>query len=171
MENNIEKFIHAHRHEFDDQVPSDRVWQKVRNSLFPNRRLFDSVFFWRAAAVVFMITTVGLLVQRMGDTENGQVSLREFQDVEAFYNNQITATFELIEANSDVDGLLNGFTKDFQHLEAMYQVLKEELKTRPSKRVHDALVLNLLIRVDLLNQQLQKLDKLHPAGEEVKTSI
>jgi hypothetical protein len=171
MENNLNEFIRTHRQEFDDQEPADRVWRNIRKSLFKKRSLFDNLSFWRAAAIVFMVTTAGLLIQRLGDTENGQVSLREFQDVEVFYNNQIAAKFELIETSSDADGLLNGFTKDFQHLEAMYQVLKEEMKARPSKRVGDALVLNLLIRIDLLNQQLQKLDAPRTAGEEVKTSI
>jgi hypothetical protein len=41
----------------------------------------------------------------------------------------------------------------------MYQVLKEEMKTRPSQKVKDALVLNLLIRIDLLNKQLHKIEK------------
>jgi hypothetical protein len=41
----------------------------------------------------------------------------------------------------------------------MYMVLKEEMKSRPSQKVQDALVLNLLVRIDLLNQQLYKLEK------------
>jgi hypothetical protein len=41
----------------------------------------------------------------------------------------------------------------------MYLVLKEEMKTRPSQKVKDALVLNLLVRIDLLNQHLQRLEE------------
>jgi len=33
------------------------------------------------------------------------------------------------------------------------------MKRRPSQDVRDALVLNLLVRIDLINQQLNKLDK------------
>ena len=54
---------------------------------------------------------------------------------------------------------LNGFTQDFQQLEAMYMILKEEMKNTPSQKVKDALVLNLLVRINLLNQQLYKLEK------------
>ncbi|HEY8512429.1 MAG TPA: hypothetical protein VIL31_10755, partial [Cyclobacteriaceae bacterium] len=53
---------------------------------------------------------------------------------------------------------LNGFTQDLYQLEAMYLVLKEEMERNPSAKVRDALVLNLLVRIDLLTQQLQKLD-------------
>jgi hypothetical protein len=64
---------------------------------------------------------------------------------------------------------LNGFTRDFEQLEAMYMVLREEMKTRPSEKVKDALVLNLLVRIDLLNQQLHKLEEGHePAVKEEK---
>jgi hypothetical protein len=41
----------------------------------------------------------------------------------------------------------------------MYSVLKEEMKNHPSQKVKDALVLNLLVRIDLLNQQLHNLEE------------
>jgi hypothetical protein len=65
---------------------------------------------------------------------------------------------------------LNGFTQDFQQLEAMYLVLKEEMHTHPSQKVKDALVLNLLVRIDLLNQQLHSLEKGYKAQEKDKKS-
>jgi hypothetical protein len=46
----------------------------------------------------------------------------------------------------------------------MYHVLKEEMKTSPSQKVKDALVLNLLIQIDLLNQQLHTIE----TGEKEK---
>ena len=50
-------------------------------------------------------------------------------------------------------------TQNLKKLEAMYLVLKDEMKRKPSQDVRDALVLNLLVRIDLINQQLNKLDK------------
>ena len=41
----------------------------------------------------------------------------------------------------------------------MYQVLKEQMKIQPTQKVKEALVLNLLVRIDLLNQLLYKLDQ------------
>ena len=84
--------------------------------------------------------------------------MKEFTDVETFYIQQISEKTELIDEFQRQEGL-NGFTRDFQQLEAMYLVLKEEMKSRPSQKVKDALVLNLLVRIDLLNQQLHKLEK------------
>ena len=64
------------------------------------------------------------------------------------------------EIVNDIDALGENdpFTQDFQKLDAMYQVLREEMKNHPSEKVKDALVLNLLVRIDLLNQQIKKLE-------------
>lgn len=86
--------------------------------------------------------------------------MKEFTEVEAFYVSQISQRVEMIHEFPREDGL-NGFTHDFHQLEAMYSVLREEMKTRPSQKVKDALVLNLLVRIDLLNQQLHKLEQEH----------
>jgi len=114
---------------------------------------------WRAAAVVFMALSGYLLYQKTNSRPVvSDVAANEFRDVETFYINQISEKVQLIDEFQRNEGL-NGFTQDFQQLEAMYSVLKEEMKTHPSQKVKDALVLNLLIRIDLLNQQLHALEK------------
>ncbi|MFN7331236.1 MAG: hypothetical protein ACK5UP_17215, partial [Bacteroidota bacterium] len=62
-------------------------------------------------------------------------------------------------------------TQNLQKLEAMYQVLKEQMKKRPTQDVKDALVLNLLVRIDLLNQQLKKLDTTQPEKEQPSENV
>lgn len=172
MEKKMEDFIANNREAFDDREPSEKVWSRIQTSLFQKGNWINAVPFWRAAAVLFMAATAFLLTQRVWNTKEQEVSLREFQDVETFYINQIAFKIELIEANSDSEGALNGFTRDFHQLEAMYQVLKEEMTTRPSKQVKDALVLNLLVRIDLLNQQLHKLEKSDiPTDAEARASV
>ena len=70
---------------------------------------------------------------------------------------EISSKVRLIDRFEGSEGL-NGFTQNFQQLDAMYMVLKEEMKNHPSAKVREALVLNLLIQIDLLNKQLDKLD-------------
>jgi hypothetical protein len=116
---------------------------------------------WRAAAMVFMALSIYLLIPENGgvamEQSNNDVNAAEFKDVEAFYFQQISEKVELIDDYQRLDGL-NGFTHDFQQLEAMYMVLKEEMKVRPSQKVGDAMVLNLLVQIDLLNQRLHNLE-------------
>ncbi|MEP6736618.1 MAG: hypothetical protein ABJA70_13930 [Chryseolinea sp.] len=159
----LEDFIKNNRQAFDDKEVPAGAWKNIEHSMrFRNQNLWNSVGLWRAAAVVFMIATAALLVggQRKSLSVKSEkaIAATEFRDVEEFYVKQISEKVELIDKLQQSEGL-NGFTQDFQQLEAMYTVLKEEMKSRPSEKVKDALILNLLVRIDLLNQRLHKLDK------------
>lgn len=160
MKDQLEDFVSKNRNAFDDKEPAEKVWANIEGKLALNQKStgwWNSVVLWRAAAVVFMALSAYLLVPKTGSRQ-ADMAMKEFTDVEAFYIQQISEKTELIDEFQLQEGL-NGFTKDFQQLEAMYLVLKEEMKTRPSQKVKDALVLNLLVRIDLLNQQLHKLEK------------
>jgi hypothetical protein len=161
MKDQLEDFIRKNRNAFDDHEPSEKNWKQIDASLaFTRKGIWHSVTVWRAAAVVFMLLSGYLLLPKKTGTQHfaNDASMKEFNDVEAFYVQQISQKVELIDEFQRNEGL-NGFTQDFKQLEAMYLVLKEEMKTHPSQKVKDALVLNLLVRIDLLNQQLHHLEK------------
>jgi len=155
----LDDFIRKNRSDFDDKEPSGNVWNNIEASMnFGSASFLNSLALWRAAAVVFMVLSAYLLVPKSFFTSyKSDVAANEFRDVEAFYFQQISEKVELIDGFKKNEGL-NGFTQDFKQLEAMYMILKEEMRTRPSQKVKDALVLNLLVRINLLNQQLQKLE-------------
>jgi hypothetical protein len=160
MSDQLEDFIKANRDRFDDKEAPESVWKNIRRTLpVPSKPWYDNLLLWRAAAVIFMALSLYLLIPKSNAaTENTRVAVNEFNDVEAFYTSQISQKVALIE---EISGSESGdeFTQDFQQLEAMYNVLKEEWKVRPSKKVKDALVLNLLVRINLLNQQLHRLEE------------
>jgi len=160
MKDPLEEFVRQNRDAFDDKEPSEKVWRNIEASIrLKPKSIWDSVVLWRAAAVIFMALSGYLMLPENGNKERAKdVAVAEFNDVEAFYFKQISEKVQMIDDFQKSEGL-NGFTHDFQQLEAMYMVLKEEMKTSPSQKVKDALVLNLLVRIDLLNQQLYKLDK------------
>lgn len=160
MNDHLEDFIRKNRQGFDDKEPSGKVWRNIEASMkFSSRNWWNSVGLWRAAAVVFMILSTYLLIPKsIIKSPATDIAANEFKDVEAFYFQQISEKVELIDGFQKNEGL-NGFTQDFKQLEAMYMILKEEMRSRPSQKVKDALVLNLLVRINLLNQQLSKLDK------------
>ena len=159
MSDRLEKFIRQNRQQFDDKEPSRNVWNHIERSLGFSQPVWrQPLVWWRAAAIFFMALSIYLLIPRQQlQVENVQ-AMREFTDVEAFYTQQISQKVEMIDEINGIDGL-NGFTHDFQQLEAMYHVLKEEMRARPSQKVKDALVLNLLVRIDLLNQHLKRLEE------------
>lgn len=171
MKDPLEDFVRQNRDAFDDKVPSEKVWRNIKASMiFKRNSPWNSVVLWRAAAVVFMALSGYLLIpQNRHEHSNTDIAVIEFNDVEAFYFKQISEKVDMIDEFQKSEGL-NGFTQDFQQLEAMYMVLKEEMKTSPSQKVKDALVLNLLIRIDLLNQQLDILEKQDGKGKEKENS-
>jgi hypothetical protein len=159
MKDSLENFIRQNKAAFDDKEPSEKIWLTITSRLFTRQSLWNSLVLWRAAAVVLLGLCVYLMLPRLSETRTKTISMNEFKDIESFYISQISEKVDMLKAYQENDSGLNGFTNDFQQLEAMYQVLKEEMKSRPSQKVKDALVLNLLIRIDLLNKQLHKIEK------------
>jgi hypothetical protein len=159
MKDQLESFIRQNRQEFDDKEPPVRAWREIEHSVgFRPEYWKQPVIWWRAAAIFFMALSAYLMLPRQQMRAENVQAMQEFSDVEAFYVQQISNKVQMIDEINGSDGL-NGFTHDFQQLEAMYLVLKEEMKTRPSQKVKDALVLNLLVRIDLLNQHLKRMEE------------
>lgn len=159
MKDPLENFVRQNREAFDDKEPSSRVWGRIETAM--NRRKpswLNPTALWRAAAIFFMALSGWLLLPEKQTKAENAMALKEFSDVEAFYTQQISNKVELIDQLKRNEGV-DGFTHDLQQLEAMYLVLREEMKARPSEQVKDALVLNLLVRIDLLNQHLQRLEE------------
>src|SRR5688572_22384815 len=126
MKKRLADFIHQNREKFDDQQPSDQVWKNIEGSMnFSKGSVWNSLTLWRAAAVIFMALSAFLLIPKNTSNQVQDVALNEFNDVESYYVKQISEKVELIDEFQRNEGL-NGFTQDFQQLEAMYMVLKEE---------------------------------------------
>jgi hypothetical protein len=164
MKDSLEEFVNQSKDGFDSKVPPTGAWKKIESEL-PVRSvsLWNSVALWRAAAILLFGLSLALLFYKQDSKSNKMAGAQlqgEMVDLEVYYGNQINEKKQLVSQFQFETGLSEDeVTQNLQKLEAMYQVLKEEMKKRPSKDVKDALVLNLLIRVDLLNQQLNKLDR------------
>lgn len=162
MKDPLNEFIKRNRDAFDDKTPDENVWKKIEAHL-PQMKvvsLWNSVALWRVAAVLFMGLSVMLLLNEQKKPVEDKQAYQlqgEFRDLENFYSGEIAKKVALID---DFGGSFEGeeFTQDFEKLDAMYQVLRDELKVRPTEKVRDALILNILVRIDLLNQQIQKLE-------------
>lgn len=158
------KFIEENREAFDGQSPPEGAWKKIEASLPGRGRqvFWNSVTLWRAAALVFFGLSAYLLITRNYSRPNRQeiAEIQGFNDLENYYSLQISEKMDMVHRYQSTTGLTEDeITQNLKKLEAMYLVLKDEMKRRPSQDVRDALVLNLLVRIDLINQQLNKLDR------------
>jgi hypothetical protein len=172
MKDELQKFIQKNRASFDDQEPSETIWDAINQSLHWSRSLWHSARIWRAAAFLLLGVTGYIIIYSSGSflSERKESALiqREVADLNTFYANQLAEKVSLIEGLSADD--YEQFAQDLQKLEAMYQVLLEELKTSPSPQVKDAIVLSWLVRIDLLNQQIHKMEKGLPSKKSERPS-
>lgn len=166
MKDTLKNFIQQHRSEFDDKQPSPSNWLQIDRALFNRQAWLQPIRYWQAAAILFCALTIYSWNSNSPLMRSEVKSNSEFSDTEAFYIEQISEKLNLIKSIKQSD--LSGFTHDFQQLEAMYMVLKEETKHHSSEKVREAMILNLLVRINLLNQQLYELDK--PAKPETISS-
>ena len=162
MKDSLKDFIHQNRDGFDDRKPGENAWSKIESTLPPVKTisLWNSVAVWRAAAIVFFgLASYFFVSGHQSSAQKKEVAKLqgEFSDLEIFYSSEIAEKVDLINHFNESQES-DKFTQDFKKLDAMYQVLKEQMKSEPSQKVKDALILNLLVRIDLLNQQLHKLE-------------
>lgn len=168
MKDHLKEFIDKNRSELDNREPSEQVWNRINAGLTGKRvSLWNSVMVWRVATMLFLGLSVYLFSSRTLNvpTRESARLQGEFSDLESFYVEQIAEKVELI---SDIQDFSNDekFAQDLEKLEAMYQVLREQMKTQPSEKVKDALILNLLVRIDLLNQQIKDLEEFEKGKEQ-----
>lgn len=168
MKDSLKEFINKNRSELDNREPSDQVWNRINAGLTGKKvSMWNNVMVWRMAAMLFLGLSVYLFSTRINVSTRESARLQgEFSDLESFYIEQIAEKVELI---SDIQDFSNDekFTQDLEKLEAMYQVLREQMKTQPSEKVKDALILNLLVRIDLLNQQIKDLEDFEKEKEQL----
>ena len=85
--------------------------------------------------------------------------MKEFEAAEAFYISEISEKRANIEAINDVNqNLIQSFQEDIHKLDSMYGELKKELSQDNNDQVFSALIQNLQIRIEILNQQLNILE-------------
>ena len=158
MDDGLEKYIRQNREEFDHRTPSKNVWSsiKMRMGLGSN----TPTIWWKVAAIVFFALSVFLFLDRTPVIVTEPVTVAEdFGEVESYYLNVINEKKTLITDMTDQPMLGEEAERDLQRLDAMYEVLKEEYCSNPSKQVVDAIILNLLVRIDILNDEIQVVEE------------
>lgn len=156
----LSEFFEKNRQGLDHREPPAQAWKNISRTLWQGDNRGRALVIWRAAAILFFSLSAYLFFSS-GDIGRSREVTKlqgEFRDLEAFYSGQIAEKVSMID---DFDNAYEDdqFAQDLQKLDAMYQVLREQMKTQPTPKVKDALILNMLVRIDLLNQQIKKLEE------------
>lgn len=178
----MKKYVQNHREDFDSFEPRPDLWQDICQELDKKKPPRIIPFYqrsrWRYAASILLLMGIGYGLVQYGKSMRTadpvaatEVSLKsiapEMAEVEAYYLSVIQEkqkerrAYDLKKLGVDQD-----FSGELRRLDSSYVQLKKELATSPNKQpVIDAMVQNLQIRIRILNQQLEVLNRI----KQIKT--
>lgn len=166
---NLEKYIKEHRDEFDTEEPRREVWNQIKDSIAEKevKTIPLSGWMWKAAAVILLATTTVLLVDKWQQpveviAEEGDSSfIEEFDNAEQYYLRQINEMQSKLTDYADGDLVNKQFMSDLNNLDSLYNNLKSDFNASGSnEKIADALIQNLRIRMEIINQQLMILERI-----------
>ena len=187
MKNKIEYFIEEHREEFDDEIPNPGLWEKV------DRKRSKRKFKWvdtlslrqMVASVILLLSGIAIiiLIQQEGHKNvkgiSPALSYKESQEPgDNYYENDIRQMTQMIEIKQNQlkeikttdPKLYKDFISSIGQLSLYYRNLEEELKTNPNKdQLLEAMIQNLKLQQELLNQQLSIYKKVKQSKNETRS--
>ncbi len=165
MDDNLDKFIKSNRTEMDDKNPGKNLWARIEKEIDQNnkqKRLTKTAIFWRTAAVFLLLISSWLVFDKVQHSFKNESELAitnpEFLDAESFYITQINQKRAEVESISKKYNLNEKFSHEIDLLDSMYAVLKNDLKKGNEAYLSDFMILNLQLRIEVLNQQLNILE-------------
>ncbi|MEQ9403411.1 MAG: hypothetical protein RIM99_07500 [Cyclobacteriaceae bacterium] len=170
MGDQLEQFIIKNKESFNDETPSEKVWREIDKKMRRQNRFLQIA--WKVAAVLFMVSTIYLLVDRTNSEnfEGAQLS-NEFQQAEDYYTQMISMKRTEIQEKLTPEQQ-SEFLQEIDQLDELYTELKKTYQTNAaSDRVLDAMVSNLQLRLNILNKQLEILENFKDQNDESEPNI
>ena len=180
MSKRLEDFIKANREEFDDLDPRANLWDRIEQQLpatvvdMPAKRepkTFSLGFVMRVAAMIIVVMGIGFAIYLRSSKPAG-VDLAainpEYAKQQVQYASLIeTKRTELKELTKSDPQLYREFSGEIVKMQASYKRLKRDLATSPNQeRVLRAMIRNLQIQTEVLNQQLQVIEQFNEQKNE-----
>jgi hypothetical protein len=186
----LEQFINDHRREFDGEEPDPRIWKRVNDEINskkkPGRVFKLSRLQWSAAAAIIIVIGGSILYMNLnngikppgGNTTVGTESPAQsdiISDINPTYAKEVYHFTQLIELKQtqlkqmekDDPVLYKQFVGDINKLDSSYLKLKEELPSNPNReQLLEAMIQNLQLQTELLNQQLLIIQKIKQSKNE-----
>jgi hypothetical protein len=171
MNDKVEKFIKSHRAEMDFREPRPDLWIDITNEINDKQKQKSfnrSFILWRAAAVLLLLVSTWLVVEKFTQQPVSKeiVVNEELREAEAFYVSLIGQKRQEVLKMSEELGLGGEFENEINALDSMYVVLKDDLKNGNEENVVDAMILNLQLRIEILNRQLSIIQTIENSRKE-----
>jgi hypothetical protein len=178
MSKGLEDFIRANREEFDEVEPSAGLWSRIEKHLPPvseepkrEAKTFSLWFVMRVAASVIVVMGIGFALYLKNEKKPGV----DFAAINPVYAKQHVQYISMIAnrrtelkavAKSDPE-LYKEFSAQIAQMDSTYKELNSELAASPNQeRVLRAMIRNLKIQADVLNQQLKVIEQMNEMKNE-----
>lgn len=177
MRDNLEKFIHKNREEFDSYEPDDGLWNKIEKKIRPHKTISWRMVVNRAAAVI-LIFAASYMVNRYFDKDRVADRIRskkekpviipELREAEIYYSGLINEKLQEIKPMlADNPMLEKEINVDLNQLDSIYDGLKQDLMDNiANQEVIEAMIQNYRLRLSILEDVLSQLK---PEDNDPKT--
>lgn len=171
MNDNLEKYIRDNRDGLDNLEPPIGTWQRIEKKQQSNKK-FILHHIWKAAAIIFFAISIVLWLNRptreFSVAEDSHLN-EEMLLVEQYYTSLINEKIYLITSTEALNPAIEReFLQDVEKLDSAYQQLKLTMESTPSDKIKDAMIVNLQMRIELLNQQLEILERIKNVKKDEK---
>ncbi|HAP61044.1 MAG TPA: hypothetical protein DCR93_16600 [Cytophagales bacterium] len=167
---NWQGYFDRHKAEMEEDLPDiDGLWREMEDRLPPPKKQPkrpSSLRYWVAATVLLAAACVALLVDRyqgpvetanLLDVEESQVA--DFSGTVSQFTQMINARKTQLASYAGTSGVpLESFYVDLAQLSAQFDELSYRLEDTQDPRVLRAMIFNLELQLQLLNQQVEILE-------------
>ena len=185
MSKRFEDFIKNNREEFDEIEPSADLWSKIEHSLnmpeeLPKKletKTFSLAFVLRVAASVILVMGIGFGIYLQSQKGAKTVDLAainpEYAKQQMHYASLVETKLTELKSVSKTDPqLYKEFSGEIAKMDSTYKRLNADLATSPNQeRVLRAMIRNLQVQTEVLNQQLSVIEQFNQMKKEQKDEI
>ncbi len=183
MKDRLEEFIRDNKKEFDQFDPPAALWDKIDKQLDQKGRNSSSAvaktekvvrlsFILKIAATIIVILSIGIWGYQYQKKESADLSNIDPQlaKQQIHYASLIEAKqTELKRIEKEEPQLYSEFSSEIRKMDASYQKLKSDLPASPNQEeTVKAMIRNLQIQTELLNQQLSIIQQINNVKKQQK---
>ncbi len=163
----LEDFIQKHKEEFDTEIPTPEMWNRIENEL--NHKKVRTLSFWKVAASVAAVITIALISSLYIQINSNKINsyanisdpaLLELLETEAFYARKVSGYLqEINDCYKIYPELKNDLESDLNELDYMYKELKNDLNDNfYNREVIEAMIQNNRTRIEMFDRVLNQIN-------------
>ena len=171
MQDQLESYIIKHKAQLDVFEPDDRLWERIDREInsAKGKRMPLWTSRWTVAASIILLVGLGGLLWLNRPIDRGGLQIdpkslysSELVEVEAYYTQMISDQKAQIDSYREQGVVIDEtLLQQNEQLTSAYLELQQELlRTEDQGLIVNAMIQNLMMQMEILNQQLRILEQI-----------